>query len=193
MAVFFTSDTHFNHPGILRNKPRQEFLSQEERDYLAKATVEETKAYKISPDSVSRMNEAIIDRWNSKVGKLDTVYHLGDVGFGNCKPHVSRLNGNIILILGNHDHKKQVECGFKAVCDYLEVNVGYAKIVMCHYPFKTWNKRHYGTWHIHGHTHGMLPIEGGLSMDVGVDTNNFYPYDFEEVANVMKSRADFKG
>ena len=54
------------------------------------------------------MNEYIIQKWNSVVKKDDTVYHLGDVGFGSLqevKSLVERLNGTKILLKGNHDFK----------------------------------------------------------------------------------------
>ena len=54
------------------------------------------------------MNEYIIQRWNSVVKNDDTVYHLGDVGFGSVetvKSLVGMLNGTKILIRGNHDFK----------------------------------------------------------------------------------------
>ena len=45
---------------------------------------------------------------------------------------------------------------------------------------RVWNKSHYGSWELYGHSHGTLePI--GKQLDVGVDTNNFYPYSFEDI------------
>lgn len=81
--IYFIADTHFNHPNIIKycNRP-------------FKNTYE--------------MNEYIIQKWNSVVKKDDTVYHLGDVGFGSLqevKSLVERLNGTKILLKGNHDFK----------------------------------------------------------------------------------------
>ena len=68
------------------------------------------------------MNEYIIKKWNSVVKEADTVYHLGDVGFGSLqevKSLVERLNGRKILLRGNHDFKIGVntwkEIGFLEV------------------------------------------------------------------------------
>ena len=47
------------------------------------------------------MNEHIIQKWNSAVEENDTVYHLGDVGFGTTemlKELVGKLNGTKILL-----------------------------------------------------------------------------------------------
>lgn len=47
-----------------------------------------------------------IDKWNSVVGKTDTVIYVGD--FSDCNltdliEYRKRLTGNIVLIKGNHD------------------------------------------------------------------------------------------
>ena len=81
--LFFTSDTHFFHEGIIK------FCK---RPY---ATVEE-------------MNETLIRNWNETVPENGTVFHLGDFAFGGWREWMSdynRLNGKIYLILGNHDLK----------------------------------------------------------------------------------------
>ena len=95
--IYFIADTHFNHANIIKycNRP---FKNTDE------------------------MNEYIIRRWNSVVKEADTVYHLGDVGFGSLqevKSLVERLNGRKILLRGNHDFKIGVntwkEIGFLEV------------------------------------------------------------------------------
>ena len=55
--LFFTSDTHFFHEGIIRfcNRPF---------------------------GSVEEMNETLIRNWNEKVPEDGTVFHLGDFAFG---------------------------------------------------------------------------------------------------------------
>lgn len=58
--------------------------------------------------NIYEMNEYIIQKWNSIVKEDDTVYHLGDVGFGlvqEINRLVERLNGTKILLKGNHDFK----------------------------------------------------------------------------------------
>ena len=82
--IFFTSDTHFYHEQDFLYAPRG-FQSTEE------------------------MNEAIIERWNSVVKNDDVVYHLGDVVMGHYDANVlTRLNGLIRFIRGNHDTSKKI-------------------------------------------------------------------------------------
>ena len=60
-------------------------------------------------NTVEEMNNTFIHNWNSAVTKDDTVYMLGDFfDFDNCTYSqaddiVKKLNGKIVLILGNHD------------------------------------------------------------------------------------------
>lgn len=56
--------------------------------------------------TVTEMNETIIFRWNERVEPDDTVWVLGDVALGSIEESlalVSRLNGYLILVAGNHD------------------------------------------------------------------------------------------
>jgi calcineurin-like phosphoesterase family protein len=54
---------------------------------------------------------------------------------------------------------------------------------------RTWEKSHYNSWHLFGHSHGKLP-SFGKSFDIGVDTNDFYPYSFDEVKKIMDKLPD---
>lgn len=80
MTTHYTSDHHFHHQGIIRLE-RSEF-----------------------PD-VETMHERLIERWNSVVKPGDDVFHLGDFAFKPAfvQEIVSRLNGDIHLLGGNHD------------------------------------------------------------------------------------------
>lgn len=103
---WFTGDTHFNHTNILKycNRPF---------------------------DSIYHMNETIITRWNERVKDGDTVFHLGDFCFKEkdgikAQDWLDRLNGNMILLKGNHDcFSKETKLltinGYKS---YKELSVG---------------------------------------------------------------------
>jgi len=160
--MFFTADTHFSHSNIIKycNRPFSSALE---------------------------MDETMIANWNSKVGKDDVVYHLGDFAFSLIHKHVERLNGKIILIFGNHDKLARHNSNlFHSVHDYLEIKHKDTLITLCHYAFKIWNKSHFNSWNLFGHSHGR--VKGvGKQMDVGVDTNNFFPYHISEIETIMNS------
>lgn len=177
MTLFFTSDTHFNHENICRlsNRP---FSSLEE------------------------MTEVFVNNWNSVVTKGSVVYHLGDFALSYGRKHydtidqiLSRLNGNKILITGNHDRTEVIKNPrWSQVCQYKELKLDLGdihkqRIVMFHYPIRSWNQIHRGAWHLHGHCHGNLTDIGGKIMDVGVDCGNGgKPLSLEQVKSYMDAR-----
>ena len=86
--IWFTSDTHFRHANIIKHCPWR------------------AEAGGFAPDDIEAHDRWILDRWNSTIGKKDTIYILGDFAFAPAE-HVKRLlgklNGKKFLILGNHD------------------------------------------------------------------------------------------
>ena len=111
--------------------------------------------------SVEEMNAELIRRWNSAVGNGDFVYVLGDMFWCNTKkaaPILKQLNGQKILIKGNHDrfHDPNFEKLFVKITDYLEVEDEGEKIVLCHYPIPCFKNHFYGWIHFYGHVHNSF-------------------------------------
>ena len=151
------------------------------------------------------MDEELVKSWNEVVHKDDDVYHLGDVSLGNptkLTDILNRLNGNIHLIIGNHEKsvfKKTTNVErFVWVKPYHEMYIGKEFVVMCHYAMRVWNKSHHGdgSVHLYGHSHDSLDGHGkewGRSMDVGVDSayrilGEYRPFSFDEVMIIMNKR-----
>jgi calcineurin-like phosphoesterase family protein len=111
--IFVTADSHWGHANII-------------------------KYCKRPFDSPADMDEYLIKKWNETVGKDDKVFHLGDFAFGDqayTKSIVSQLNGNIHLLLGNHDKhppKWYMERGFREVSSYPIIWSEF--VVMSHQP-----------------------------------------------------------
>jgi calcineurin-like phosphoesterase family protein len=174
MTVWFTSDTHFGHSNVIEYSNRP---------------------YK----SVEEMDEALIQNWNECVKPGDLIYHLGDFALSKTRAAVNipaRLNGQKYLVWGNHDKNLRKEKMFAGHWiwqkDLAEITVADQKIVLCHFAMLTWNKSHHGSWQLHGHSHGTLPVDQhSLRMDVGVDPCGMRPISFEEVREVMLKR-DFR-
>ena len=103
------------------------------------------------------------------------------------------LNGKIFLIRGNHDkaaEHKLCASRFEWIKDYffLALNGG-IKIALMHYVMRVWDRKHYGTWHLYGHSHWRLPPEPGvLALDVGVDSWSYAPVAFEQLKTTMLER-----
>lgn len=128
------------------------------------------------------MDQIMIQRWNARVAVQDVVYHVGDFAFGDHNEYLSKLKGHKVLILGNHDHPKDIKRakGWQSMHDMLTIKINGKDIVLCHYAMRTWNKRNYGALHFYGHSHGKLPGDT-QSTDVGVDCWDFEPVSLEEI------------
>ena len=186
---FVTSDTHFWQKKALQFFPFRAFLW----------------------NSIEDMNEGLIEEWNSAVSKGDLVYHLGDFSFGDARQTVEiikRLNGTIHLIRGNHDKVMfhgDVRKLLADVKERLGVSVhdpeafqGLRYMQFDHYAPRCWNRSHYESWSVHGHSHGDLPQHPRIpSIDCGIDAHfkrigHHRPMSFEEIKIEMKDR-DWEG
>lgn len=68
---------------------------------------------------------------------------------------------------------------------------GYPPYVLCHYPLREWDRKHYGAIHLHGHSHGnTIWAKGERALDVGVDSNDFYPWSAVEVYEHIRKKID---
>jgi len=176
MSVFVTADQHFGHANIIR------FCNR-------------------SFANVGEMDQAMIDAWNEVVGPEDDVYHLGDFTLtDSLSPWVHALTFETLYIVpGGHDWRWLND--FRpAAFDYrvevlpplftLELPSGGKRphvVVLCHYPMLSWDRSHYGSLHLHGHSHGTIPDDlggdtqlppgkkRGRRIDVGVDSWGFAP------------------
>lgn len=159
--LFFVSDTHFGHRAMSDSWRAGKFPLNRYAGVLEKK---------------DHMDEWLIEQWNLVVPPHGIVFHLGDVSFRNSTQTgkiLERLNGEVHLVPGNHDkgHTNVVQdWGWTVEPQYLEIDVGGQRIVMCHYAFRSWNKMHYGSWNLHGHSHGNLEQSNGKQLDVGVDS-----------------------
>ncbi|BBM84738.1 GNAT family N-acetyltransferase [Candidatus Uabimicrobium amorphum] len=214
--IWFTSDTHFGHANIIKHSLRPFFSGQEQEIYeLAhrpQATQQDIANYakmRVSPQSVRKHDEQLIANWNARVTNRDRIYHLGDFGFANdayTDKILSRLNGNIYFLRGNHDYNTKViqkHCVW--VKDYFELKVkddtlpqGKCKIILLHYALRVWNASHHGSWHLYGHSHNTLPDDPNLpAIDIGVDAvahsyaleenivERYRPISYEEIKTIL--------
>jgi calcineurin-like phosphoesterase family protein len=151
-VMFFTADTHFGDHRTL-NIGKRPFASAAE------------------------MDEALVANWNAAVAPGDIVWHLGDVArrLADVAGLLGRLHGTKHLIRGNNDAAGiEAVPGWASVRDYTEIEEDGHRLVLCHYPFRTWNGQHRGAINLHGHSHGRLkPMP--RQFDVGVDAQGWRP------------------
>ena len=171
-AVFLVSDTHFGHAGVCR------FTRNDGVTKLRPWT---------DPDE---MDEFMVAAWNERVRPTDKVYHLGDVVINRKALGIMRrLNGDKVLIRGNHDIFRDVEYRehFRELRAYHVMN----GMILSHIPIHSESLGRFGV-NIHGHLHAnrvMLPGFNGKITDivdvryhcVCVEQTDFAPILFEDV------------
>jgi len=132
-AVFLVSDTHFGHEGVCR-------------------FMREDGVTKLRPfDNSEEMDEFMVAAWNDRVRPNDKVYHLGDVVINRRALKImSRLNGDKVLIRGNHDIFRDTEYReyFRELRAYHVMN----GMILSHIPIHTESLGRFGV-NIHGHLH----------------------------------------
>ena len=185
MTIYFTGDSHFGH------------WTTDDRNIIK---------YCNRPfDSIEEMDEALIVAWNEVVGLNDTVYHLGDFTLGDegvAKRYFIRLNGRV-YILGNrfHHDKRWLRANtiYWTKTDSVTIlppihtmKIDDLFIVLCHFPFAIWPRRHYSAVHLHAHSHSNYQGEGKI-LDVGVDNVNriwgaYRPVSLDEVREYTEEK-----
>lgn len=127
--VFVISDTHFGHKRIIEfEATARPFRSIEEHD------------------------RELVARWNATVKPKDTVWHLGDVFFGqNGHLVLAQLNGVKKLVMGNHDYYP-----IEIYQQYFSKIFGAAKYrdaILTHIPVHPEQLDRRFRLNIHGHKH----------------------------------------
>lgn len=168
--IYFIADTHFNDENIIKF---------ENRPY----------------NSIDAMNEDIIRIWNETVKPEDEVYLLGDFfcydshrtdNHFKAKEIVTRLNGNIYLVKGNHDissNENYRYIGFKEVYDKPIILDGFW--ILSHEPMYVSDNTPYAN--IFGHVHDS-PIYNKYSKHhycVSLEKIYYVPVSFDEIKKAV--------
>lgn len=168
---FVISDNHYYHYNIIRYCGRKPADSMD-----------------LFPD-VETMNEYMVWAWNSVVKPSDTVWHLGDIALcqylSDLTAILSKLNGKINLIIGNHDkHSPMIRSrlnnvGLKSVSDH-PVFLDSAGIILSHYPIQ--NPRYLNC---HGHIHNKNS-PSPFHFNACVEKHNYVPVHFDVIMQAKK-------
>ena len=184
-SVFLVSDTHFGHAGVCR------FTHPDDPDV------------KLRPwDNADEMDEEMIRRWNDRVRPSDKVYHLGDVVINRkALKTLHRLNGDKVLIRGNHDIFPDVEFReyFRELRAYHVLN----GMILSHIPIHPESLGRFGV-NIHGHLHASrvkiepvgkygIPVIDTRYHCVCVEQTDFAPILFEDVIKRIEAEGGTVG
>lgn len=169
--IFFTGDLHFGHANVIAfdNRPFK--------------TVEE-------------MDAELIRRWNNKVGKGDLTYVLGDMIWkarnDDALELIKSLNGQIILIKGNHDrflHNAKAKTALAGIKDYDDICVSLEdgtkkRVILSHYFTPMYNGHRYQAIHLH-----IKAMLSGEKQDIRIDGVIYAAYELLDM-EVVDMQAD---
>ena len=168
--IYFSSDWHIGHANVINfsNRPFND---------------------------VHHMSESLVKRYNATVQETDVCYFLGDMGYNSdhLRKVMVRLNGTKILILGNHDKKRQamMNSGFDAVLNSGSMYIQGELVTMSHCPLRgvyrentegmrgcdgteNWHREkdhdqfsleNKGQFHLHGHCHAPNSGKSEVQLD----------------------------
>jgi calcineurin-like phosphoesterase family protein len=204
--IYFTSDTHYSHKNIVKGTS-----SWEEKDKCRDFnTIEEHNDVLVNNiNQLVKENDILYHLGDWSFGGKDKISEFRNKL--NCK------NIHIILRNHDHwiEQDFEIQKLFSSVQHYKEVafrinsiksgKFGKTKMVLSHYAMRVWNNSHHGAIMLYGHSHGTLDeltpnvvnptwigdqyfIKNYRTMDVGVDTNNLFPYHLDEIVEIMKNR-----
>ena len=183
-SVFLVSDTHFGHKGVCH--------------FTRNDGVTKLRPF----DTPEEMDEFMVEAWNERVGKNDKVYHLGDVVINRrALPIMKRLNGDKVLIRGNHDIFPDVEYReyFRELRAYHVMN----GMILSHIPIHSESLGRFGV-NIHGHLHanrvmrdlatcGRTDVVDVRYHCVCVEQTDFAPILFEDVIKRIEAEGGTVG
>lgn len=177
MGIFLLSDLHINHNLNTVYSPR-------------------------GFSSVKEANESIIRNWNNTVSPEDTVIVVGDFIMGSDMEYVEevldRLNGYIIVVIGNHDSDAKLKIYRKSpkvidVVDIKQITYRGRKFYISHYPTQVSNfddtpKK--AIVNICGHTHSPEKFceNNPYMYNVACDAHNCTPVNLDQIYEEVEAK-----
>lgn len=155
---FFIADTHFGDKNIIKMDPKRTHFN-----------------------NVEEMDSTMIKYWNETVGVNDKIFVLGDFISTNNREYIIRtvnqLNGQIILIRGNHDTDEICEILRREtkvkVIDFPIVMDGFW--ILSHEPMFVTETAPYANIFGHVHSNPMYKTVSTRSYCVSAERINFTP------------------
>jgi len=186
MKIWFTADTHFGHVNVIRYNQRP-FSSVDDMD---ESLIENWNQSVSADDLMYHLGDFTLlgkkpaeDYFQRLNGKIHITPGGHDQRWLEKSNYISGSGHPVVILaprLGVEGRRPAGGagpgrgCGVVILPPLLTIKIplpdsGQSQlIVLCHYSLRVWDRSHYGSWHLYGHSHGNLPpLEN--SLDVGVD------------------------
>lgn len=186
--IWFTSDHHFGHVNVIKycDRPFEsvEEMDEEMVDRWNSVVAEKDEVFYLGDFTLQGggVADSYFRRLNGKITVLANLWHhdkrwLRDLAYVS----MAQTTGSIYGATGYMSRWGAVHTIPAVwVLEYSRMEDYPLAIVMSHYPFAEWDRKHYGAIHLHGHSHGNYPDEGRM-MDVGVDSHSFFPVSLDTI------------
>ena len=164
MRILIISDTHFGHIAL-------------------------AKRFQARPDD---FEARIIRNWNRLIDPDDLVIHLGDLFVGNqsiWQEIASGLNGNKILVKGNHDERSYswyMKQGFSFCCETFTWDLFGYNILFTHKPVTEGDFDINIHGHLHDGRHRELPTDERHIL-ISLEKNGYEPMLLETMIKKWES------
>jgi calcineurin-like phosphoesterase family protein len=186
-ATFLYSDPHFGHYGVCK--------------FMRADGITKLRPF----NTPEEMDEVLVRNFNEKVRPNDKCYFLGDVVINRKALHtLARLNGDKVLIRGNHDIFKDEDYQqyFRSIRGCHVMN----GMILTHIPIHPDSLGRFGT-NVHGHLHSnrvMIKTRWGNTdhydeqidvryHNVCVEMTDFAPILFEDVIKRIEAEGGTVG
>ena len=182
---YFTSDLHLSHQTLLKGVRGEKF------------------------NNIGDHNHTIIQNLLS-IPRGSNLAILGDL-FWKCDSNFiknffdlfSKRQINIHIVIGNHDKTFSFHKAIKSVGYLKEIKIDKQSIILSHYNMSIWNKSHYNSWLLFGHTHMNDATYNrakklnkddtyfmGKKLNVNTEFHDFMPWSFNEIIEHMDGRGN---
>jgi len=207
--IFFTSDSHHSHKNICigvsdwddKTKSCRNFQTLEE---MNKTIVNNINKYVKQDDILYHLGDwsfgGIENIWEfRKQINCENIYLVP----GNHDHHVKKNKilpncHNPFIEIENEPNSvyyRQVPAKdiFTTVLPELtKIVIDKQEVILSHFPLEEWENMDRGSWMLHGHSHHTKDYTDlnmyAKRMDVGMDWEEFRPYNWDEIKEIMKER-----
>lgn len=209
--IWFTSDTHFQHKNIVlgvsewddKEKSCRKFATLEEMNELIVKNIndvvkEDDILYHLGDWSFGGIENIWKFRKQIKCKNIILIPGNHDHHIKKNKELPNVFNEHLVGFIDEcptHDHVSKVyakELFTQVLPELTKITIEKKEIILSHFPLEEWENMDRGSIHLHGHCHHTKDYTDlnmyNKRMDVGMDWEEFRPYSWEEIKEIMKNR-----
>lgn len=211
--IWFTSDSHWGHKNLClgvsewddKHLSARKFDTLEEMNELIVSNINK---YVKEDDILYHLGDwsfgGIENIWKfRKLIKCKNIYlvpgnHDHHIKKNKELPNCSEFNGEFTDKVKEFPNTASIYACFakflftEVLSELTKITIDKQEVILCHFPLEEWENMDRGSIHLHGHSHHTKDYTDlnmyTKRMDVGMDWEEFRPYSWEEIKEIMKER-----